>query len=102
MKLTNDIKQKIITSIQKILSVDTKYKVILFGSYAKGAATNLSDIDIAINGTSPLDTAKWSMIEELLEEEDILQKIDVVDYHRVKTDFQKIIDLEGIKIFEQT
>ena len=101
MKLSDSTKQKIIASIQKTLPEDTHYKVILFGSYAKETATKFSDIDIAIKANMPLDTAKWSMIEELLEEDDILQKIDVVDYHRVKIDFQKIIDLEGIKLFQK-
>ena len=55
-------------------------------------------IDIAIKVNSPLPPAKRSMIEEKLEESSIIQKVDVVDYHRIKDDFKKFIDNEGIKL----
>jgi predicted nucleotidyltransferase len=50
----NELTQKIIHQLSSNMAID---EVVLFGSYAKGTATDLSDIDIAV--VSPeLDSSK--------------------------------------------
>ena len=95
-ELSKETRSFIVKSIQDILAHDAQ--IILFGSYARGSHTPKSDIDIAIKSSGPLDSGKWSLIEEIFEESDLTQKVDIVDYHRVKPDFREVIDLEGIVI----
>ena len=83
-------------TIQVALQNQGQFQIILFGSYTTGRQTSHSDIDIAIKSTGPLPLSIWAQIEEIFENSDIPQKIDVVDYHRVQPEFQKIIDRSGI------
>ena len=98
MALPRDIKDQILDIIGKVLKAN--HRVILFGSYATGKENQFSDIDISIDARIPLDTAMWSIIEESFEESSIIQKIDVVDYHRVKKEFRDIIDRDGINLLD--
>lgn len=89
-------------TILKINSVLEKYlskehQVIFFGSYINGTPHQNSDIDIAIKGPNKLNPSQWAKMEEDFEQSDILQKIDIVDYHRVTAEFQKIIDETGVE-----
>ena len=96
MTLSEEKKQKILGYIQKHLKGEEPYEVLLFGSYATGKAHSKSDIDIAIKAQQKLSLSKWQKLESALEESDIIEKIDVVDFHRASEGFQKII-LESAK-----
>ncbi len=100
-QLPLELKEFIIDSIKANLELGAKFKIILFGSYAHHLKNNRSDIDIAIRCQKPLLLAAWVKIEEIFENSDIPQKIDVLDYHRVNLDFQKVIDQTGVIIFSQ-
>lgn len=52
------------------------HRVILFGSRAKGTATDRSDIDIAVSGIKKADVYE---LQERLEDIPTLYKIDLVD-----------------------
>lgn len=96
MGLSSAVKSHILKTLTTAIEGDPK--VILFGSYAKGTQHKHSDIDIAIKADGPVNTAQWTQAEELLEESSIPQKIDLIDYHRVKKGFQELIDKEGIPL----
>ena len=72
-----------------------QYAVLLFGSFSTGEARKNSDVDIAIKGSEVLPAAQWQNLESELEESDFSRKVDIIDYHRVSPDFQKIIDRDG-------
>jgi predicted nucleotidyltransferase len=74
------------------------FKLILFGSYATGLARSNSDIDIAIQGTSPISPTDWQNAESYFEDSLFNKKVDLIDYHRVSPDFQKIIDRDGVRL----
>lgn len=74
------------------------YQIILFGSYAKGTERPCSDIDVAIKAEEKPDLVEWMLLEEFLEESDIPQKIDIVDYMRIDNRFKQIIDQTGIRL----
>ena len=93
MSLSIEQTDFIVKEIQRILKKPVE--IILFGSYAKGTQGAKSDIDIALRQAGPIDPALWSLIEEVFEQSDFTQSFDIVDYHRVKPDFQKVIDQEG-------
>lgn len=56
-------------------------KIILFGSRAKGTATERSDIDIAVSGVTSSDIFE---LEEALEDIPTLYTIDLVDLDTCK------------------
>ena len=56
-------------------------KIILFGSRAKGTATESSDIDIAVSGVASSDIFE---LEEALEDIPTLYTIDLVDLDTCK------------------
>lgn len=73
--------EEVITEIaQKCKSYGAK-KIILFGSRAKGTATERSDIDIAVAGVSSCDIFE---LQEELDEIPTLYTIDLVDLDTCK------------------
>ena len=95
MKLKKTDKDFILNSILGLIKKDQINSITLFGSYARGTASEKSDVDIAINMGTPIPAHIWVMIEEKLDESDLLMKVDIVDYHRVSESFQKLIDESG-------
>lgn len=71
-------------------------KVYLFGSRAKGASGRFSDIDIAILPEQPLPADTLSAIRELLEESQVLYRVDLVDLSQADEEFRQKIIREGI------
>ena len=66
--------------------------VLVFGSRLKGTYSDASDLDLALKGQVKLDLDVIGRIKEDFMESDIPYKVDVLDYNRVSTNFQKIID----------
>lgn len=97
MNLPEETKKFLCEQIRLIFPGE-EFKIILFGSYAKGTAHSKSDIDIAIQGITSLNAAEWQKVISVFEESYLPQTVDVVDYHRVSEDFKKIIDSDGIEL----
>jgi len=82
-------------------NVFSKYNVdfcYLFGSYAKGIATALSDIDLLLSTTvSGLNF--FGLVEELREA--LKKKVDVLDINQIKGNFELTNEIlkDGIKIY---
>ena len=94
-----------------ILSIDTikdacrkvfvNYQVeycYLFGSYAKGKATETSDVDLLVS-TTATGLKFYEMIEELREK--LLKKVDVLHQSQLNNNTKLVneILLDGIKIY---
>ncbi len=90
MKLTSQEKEFLISNLRLHFSKNM-YVLLLFGSYATETAKPTSDIDIAIKGTGPLDAAKWQRALSFFEDSTFAKKVDLIDFHRVSAEFQKII-----------
>lgn len=69
---------EIISKVSDICKQNGVTKLELFGSFATGTATPMSDIDFVVYGCK--DLAK---LEEQLEEIDTLRKIDIFDYQSI-------------------
>ena len=69
---------------------DPAYRLFLFGSRASGKARERSDIDLGIEGPSPVPYEILSAIESDLEESDTLYTVDVVDFTRVPEKFRAV------------
>ena len=94
-----------------ILSIDTirsvcadvfsRYPVeycYLFGSYAKGKATDTSDVDLFIN-TTVTGIRFFGLVEEL--REGLKKKVDVLDQRQIAENFSLANEIlkDGIKIY---
>lgn len=93
--LSIDQIKKICSEIFKNYSVDFCY---LFGSYAKGKATEISDIDLLV--AMPVDGMKYFELIEILREQ-LKKKIDLLDVTQLDNNptLVKEILKDGIKIY---
>ena len=62
-----------------------------FGSRVVGTPKDYSDLDLALVGTAKLDAAALESLREAFEESDIPFRVDVLDWHAISKDFQKVI-----------
>jgi len=62
-----------------------------FGSRVNGIPKDYSDLDIALIGAAKLDTAVIGNLREVFEESDIPFRVDIIDWHSISKEFQKII-----------
>lgn len=66
-------------------------QVWAFGSRAKGASRDYSDLDLALSGDGPLPEAVLSDLAEAFDESDLPWKVDLLDWARTSEEFRKII-----------
>jgi predicted nucleotidyltransferase len=77
--------QTIIDEVQQIIEAQLPdgFEIFLFGSQAKGTATDTSDIDIGILGETLVPFEKMVRILSAVEAIPTLRKIDVIDLNSV-------------------
>ena len=68
----------------------------LFGSHARGSASAISDIDVAVEALELLPPGLLAQIHEALDESTILRKVDLVDVARTSAQFRNRVREEGI------
>lgn len=73
-----------------------KARVYLFGSWAKGQASRVSDIDVAVDPLEPLPVGLLAEIKEELEESNVLYPVDLVDLSAAGPEFRRAVLSEGI------
>jgi predicted nucleotidyltransferase len=66
-------------------------KAWVFGSRATGTARRYSDLDLALEAESKLDTEQLGRLRDALSESDLTIKVDVLDLRAVDPDFKRII-----------
>jgi len=71
-------------------------QVYLFGSWARGEATRLSDIDVAIDPHATLPRGTLARLRERLEESHVPYHVDVVDLTRTAPEFRHRVLAEGV------
>jgi predicted nucleotidyltransferase len=71
-------------------------QVYLFGSWARGEATHLSDIDVAIDSHATLPRETLARLRERLEESHVPYHVDVVDLTRTAPEFRRRVLAEGV------
>ncbi|WKT84706.1 MULTISPECIES: nucleotidyltransferase family protein [unclassified Thermosynechococcus] len=72
-------------------------KVYLFGSAARGALRQSSDLDVGILPLAPLPVGLLSELREHLEMSNLIYPVDVVDLSEVSADFRSRVIAEGIE-----
>lgn len=73
---------ELIEKVTKICKANGVEHLQLFGSFATGTATPVSDIDFVVYGCRDI-----MGLEMALEEIDTLRKIDIFDYDSIKNEF---------------
>jgi uncharacterized protein len=71
-------------------------QVYLFGSWARGEACRVSDIDVAILPSEPLPAGLLPEIEEALENSACLYPVDLIDLTTVSDNFRGRVLAEGL------
>ena len=86
-------KEEIIKEIIKIVRqfLSEEYKIFLFGSWAKGTALDVSDLDIGLDGPGKIDQEIMIKIKAGLEGILTLRSIDLVDLNSAGGEFKKDI-----------
>lgn len=84
---TEKIFKEIVKIVRKYLSDD--YKILLFGSWAKGDFLNTSDVDIAILGDNKVPYDLMVKIKEEVEEIPTLRSIDIIDLNSKEKAFRE-------------
>ena len=90
--------------IRKILTpvftADAVYEAILFGSYAKGSATDKSDIDIVIDSKGELlNIHFYGLLEQIIEK--LNKNVDLFEISEIKTNSQIFEDIhrDGVLLY---
>jgi predicted nucleotidyltransferase len=83
-----ELKHTIVRIIRTYLSAPD-VKIFLFGSRATGQHTPQSDYDIGIETGSPIPLEVWGQLQAEIDALPVLQKIEVVDLHRVSDAFKR-------------
>ncbi len=83
-----DITKEILEVVEKYIDLE-QYKLFFFGGRVESKGDDRSDIDLGIKGDKAVPVEAMSSIEEDLENLPMLYTIDVVDFSRVSSDFDK-------------
>jgi len=78
------------------------YRAVLFGSYAKGRATDKSDIDIVIDSNKQLlNIYFYGVLEDITQA--LGKRVDLFEISEIRPDspIHKNIQKEGIALFEK-
>lgn len=86
--------------VQIIKRYNAVQKIILFGSRARGDASERSDIDIAAY-CPDIPKSDWLSLCDAVENSNALLKIDLISYTESPESLRKNIDKEGVLLYEQ-
>lgn len=76
------------------------FNVYLFGSRINGTWHTYSDLDICIKNRDKIDLSVMSFVREKFENSNLPFMVDIIDYHRCNTNFQKLIDASARNLLE--
>ena|SRR5690349_15169152 len=96
---------KVKAIFQEIRLICTKYQTInqvwIFGSHARGDATERSDIDLAVSGI-PFRDPQWNQFLEALDNIPTLRMIDCHNLEIAPENFKQQIFKEGKILYERS
>jgi len=93
--------EKVINRVAEVLKrhLSSPFRLILFGSFARGDGTPFSDVDLAVEVEGGVDPKVWNRILFELEELPTLRKIDLIDLKRAPESLKKVIEKEGVPVY---
>ena len=94
-----DVPSDKLITVKKILAKHVPgLEVRVFGSRINGQAKSYSDLDLAIVGKEKIPQKILIKLKEDFQESSLPFRIDVLDWHRISPEFQKIIAQKYILI----
>jgi predicted nucleotidyltransferase len=82
--------------LEKVRSILSEYvpgcEVRAFGSRLTGTARHYSDLDLAVASAVKLSDDTLRHLKEAFEESDLPFRVDVLDWHTISPEFQRIIE----------
>ena len=94
----DEIKEK----LQPVFNAAPVYQAILFGSYAKGIATEKSDVDIVINSNGKLlDYNFYGVLDDVVES--LNKRVDMIEISEIRKGSQiyEEIQKSGVMLYER-
>lgn len=86
------LQDKELDLIQQILGdIVPQCEVWAFGSRVNGNPKPFSDLDLALIGSQAIPLGTRANLAEAFSESDLPWKVDLVDWHSISPEFQKII-----------
>ena len=73
-------------------------EVFVFGSRAKHKARRRSDLDLAIDGSQPLDLGTRADLVCDFDESDLPYRVDLVDLATITAEFRKLIEPDFVPL----
>lgn len=70
----------------------------VFGSRAMGTAQKHSDIDIVLKGKEAIPLSQIASLKFALSDSDLPYLVDVVDWYRISTEFQRKIQSHWVEL----
>ena len=95
------IRGKCFQVAEEILASEPRVKIFLFGSRALGTASSRSDIDLGIDIGRPIPPEKIVLLREVFYDLPILQKVDLVDFSLVDSDFREVAMKGVVTLYER-
>lgn len=77
-------------------------EVRAFGSRVKWTSKDYSDLDLAIVCDEPIERKLFNRLKEEIEEIPINFRVDLLDWHKISSEFQKIIEEQYEIIYTET
>ncbi|OGC06758.1 hypothetical protein A2230_01865 [candidate division WOR-1 bacterium RIFOXYA2_FULL_36_21] len=96
MSIKEKITQALIESVKKHLNLQ-HYKVFYFGSQVNGDATSRSDFDVGIDAGKKISSETKLDIQQDMDNLPVMQKIEIVDFSQVDSEFKKVA-LKNIEV----
>lgn len=89
--------EQMVAAVRSVLP-SPQFRIVLFGSRARGDARFDSDWDLGIQGPRPLTGPERQRIREALEDLPTLHTFDVVDLTAVRKGIRDRAEAEGVRL----
>lgn len=73
-------------------------RFFIFGSRATGRHKPFSDLDLAIDNCTPLESSLLFKIKDEFEESNLPIRVDVLDIHAISDDFKDLIQKDAVEL----
>ncbi|HMQ77834.1 MAG TPA: nucleotidyltransferase domain-containing protein [Flavobacteriales bacterium] len=94
-----DLAPEHLRSLRIILSAHVPYaKAWAFGSRVKGTSRPFSDLDLALEGDSPIDPRTLALLRDDLVESDLPMTVDVIDLKTTNPGFRALVEQQRVLI----
>jgi predicted nucleotidyltransferase len=79
-----------------VLEIVGEIEILYFGSRVSGKARPSSDLDIALRSANKIPLSTMFKLMDAFEYSDLPFRVDVVDWHRLSPEFQRIIEQSSL------